>query len=70
MVGLRPETSSPDSQGRAPADPFSDLAAENHIMAKLSLSTLAPKEFYSGWHLSGKQGQKIPNLATASAESH
>ena len=49
MVGPRLETSSPESEGRAPADPCSDLVAENQIMAKLSLSKLIPKEFCSGW---------------------
>lgn len=39
----------PDSQGRAPADPFSDPVAENQIMTKLSFSKLTPEEFYSGW---------------------
>lgn len=69
VAASRLEMRSPDSQGRAPADPFSDLVAGNQIMAKLSSSKLAPEEFYSG-SLSGKQGQKIPNLATVSAELH
>lgn len=59
----RQETRSPDSQGRAPTEPFSDLNVENQIMAKLSFSKLTAEESYSsGGSLSGKQEQKIPNL--------
>lgn len=49
VAGPRLETSSPDSQGRALADPFSDPVADNQIMTKLSFSKLTPEEFYSGW---------------------
>lgn len=59
----RQETKSPNSQGQAPAETFSDRYAENQIMAKLSFSKLTAEEFYSlGGSLSGKQEQKIPNL--------
>lgn len=70
MAGPRLEMRSPDSQGRAPANAFSDLVAENQIMAKLSSSNRLLNNSSLGGSLTGKQGQKVPNLAIASAESH